>query len=186
MIEKPERRLLMRNREIAAGEAERRHGAQRRFQPAGLDRQRRVAALDPILREPVIMDFRRARMRDRPAHDSGENKAMAVRHVLVSSSRVRGDGKSGAAKLDERGFIRRLLAQRVDSREPWTPPRRSDQRVERRARPGDDRLDRAVAPVARPAGEIERERLADEKGAIADALHPAFDEKADDLPIAHD
>ncbi len=45
-------------------------------QPLRRDRQRHVAAGKPMLGEPEIVQHRRARLRDRPAHHGGEQETV--------------------------------------------------------------------------------------------------------------
>ena len=76
------RLLLVRDRQVAAAEAERRQRPQRRFQLSRLDRQRHVGAVDAMFVEPEIVQRRRARMRDRPAHDPGEPRPAGDPHRI--------------------------------------------------------------------------------------------------------
>ena len=63
-------RLLVGNRDIAAGEALLAHAAQKRCDLVGPHRPLRVAAGDPVFLQPVAVDERRARVGDRPADDA--------------------------------------------------------------------------------------------------------------------
>jgi hypothetical protein len=83
LVDQVERGFLMWNRQVAAGKAERRQRAQRRAQAVGLDRQRQVAAGELVLREPVIVQGRRARMHHRPAHQARKQETIPVRHGRI-------------------------------------------------------------------------------------------------------
>jgi hypothetical protein len=76
------RRLLVRDRHVDTREAEGMQRAQRRGQGPGLDRQRHVTALQPVLREPVVVDHRRARMHHRPAHHAGQQELLGLCHRM--------------------------------------------------------------------------------------------------------
>ena len=69
-------------------------------------------------------------------------------------------------------------AQIVDDREAWTLAHFGDERFDGGGRAARQRLDRAVGPVAHPAGDVQSQRRAARELAIADALDGAFDEDA--------
>ncbi len=65
-------RLFVRDGQIAAGEIEHGQGPQRLFERVLLDFERHIAAGEPVMLQPKIMQFWRTRMHDRPAHDAGD------------------------------------------------------------------------------------------------------------------
>ena len=103
--------FLVRDRQVAAGKAERGERAQRRAELTGLDGERHVAALEPVLLEPVVVQLRRARVHHRPAHDAGEQETIGVGHMTT---------------FLYRGLQRRRVALAV--RAPARPPSRGDAR----------------------------------------------------------
>ena len=69
---------FVRNSQVAAGKTEHRQRAQGLLELRCLHRQRHIGASQSILRDPVAMDERRARVRYRPAHDAGQHKRLGV------------------------------------------------------------------------------------------------------------
>ena len=79
--------FLVRDRQIAAREAQRRQRTQCRPELARLDRQRNVAASELVVLEPVVVQMRRARMHHRPAHHAGKQETIGMGHVGPSVRR---------------------------------------------------------------------------------------------------
>jgi hypothetical protein len=79
-VDHTERSLLVRNGQVAAGEAERRERPQRGALAVCLDGKRQVAADQPVLRQPLIVQLRRAGMHHREAHQAGQQEAVRMRH----------------------------------------------------------------------------------------------------------
>ena len=69
---------LVRNRQIASGKTQHGQRPQGRLQRVGAHRQRHIRAAQAVLRNPVAVDQRRARMRHRPAHHAGQHKGLGV------------------------------------------------------------------------------------------------------------
>ena len=78
--------LLVRDGQIAAGETQWMHGAQRRPDLAGFDRQRHIGAGKALLFHPVVVHHGRTRMHHRPTHDSGHMETVGIGHEAASSS----------------------------------------------------------------------------------------------------
>ena len=53
-----------------------------------LDGERHVGAGEPVLREQVVVEDRRARVHHRPAHDAGEQETIGAGHVRLWGAQV--------------------------------------------------------------------------------------------------
>jgi hypothetical protein len=71
-VGEPQRRLLVRDRDVRAHEAHLRHRAQDVLEIRLRDLERNVEAADAVLPEPVAVQRRRPRMGDRGADDAGK------------------------------------------------------------------------------------------------------------------
>ena len=85
-----------------------------------------------------------------------------------------------AAALAQGGLICFLDTMRRNGRGSWSPARSDQELLDHCARTGDKGLHRSVAAVAHPAVELQSPGLAGDENAIADALHGAFDDDAND------
>ena len=56
---------------------------ERRFQALGRNCQRYVGSGQPVLGEPEIVQHRRARLEDRPAHHGGEQETVGRSHWVL-------------------------------------------------------------------------------------------------------
>ena len=80
---------LVRNRDVAAGKAQRRQAFQRGRESLRLHRQQHVGAGQAVLLQPVAVQHRRSRMADRPTHDPCQAVLLPFRHRLCSFVRFR-------------------------------------------------------------------------------------------------
>ena len=119
-----------------------------------------------------------ARSVPRPA--SRRNAADRRRRVLARVSRYAVGRMMNAPVVVAMRLVVLDHAQAVDRREAWPLAHLGDKRLDSRGRAADQRLDRAVGPVAHPAGDAEPQRRAAGELAIADALDVAFDHDAAD------
>ena len=79
-------RLLVGQRDVAAGEALLAQGAQKIGGIAGLDGTAHVTAVDAVALQPIAVDQRRARMRHGPADDAGALHVSITPRDLSSAS----------------------------------------------------------------------------------------------------
>src|SRR5205823_840337 len=66
-VEQREDRLLVRSGDVAAAQTKRRNAAHRGFELLGWHGKQEVSPGDAVVREPMIVNHRRARVRDGPA-----------------------------------------------------------------------------------------------------------------------
>ena len=104
VVDEAERALLVRQRDVAAAEAERRQRADALLQLARVGRERNVGAVDPGLLQPVAVQPRRARMIDRPAEDAGDaglagESLDAHRVTMPCSRRMPSTGSKGKPRM---------------------------------------------------------------------------------------
>ncbi len=92
-------RLLVRDRHIAAGEALGAHAAQESDGILRLDGPLHVAAVDPVLLEPMAVDQRRARMRDRPADDARALSRPSHTSIAPRALNSASSGSSGRPRM---------------------------------------------------------------------------------------
>src|SRR6185295_13090938 len=78
--------LLVRQRDIAAGEALVAQSAQKTGDVTRLNRMAHIAAVDAVALQPIAMNQRRARMRHRPADDTRTYHAPMTPRDLSSAS----------------------------------------------------------------------------------------------------
>ena len=103
LVDHGHRALLVRQREVAAGKAEPGESAQRRLHLVGMHLEGDVSGIDAVLRDPVAVQARRARVRDRPAHDAGDAGGRGVAHRATTpcprrKSRSASSGRPRMAK----------------------------------------------------------------------------------------
>ena len=102
----------------------------------GSDRPLRVAAVDPVLLQPVAVDQRRARMRDRPADDARALCWPVMRRSLRAPCSSASSGSSGRPMMVK---CRPRCARTAGCRGPRSRRRRPSGTRRRRPRPGSDR-----------------------------------------------
>ena len=82
-VEQREDRLLVRRGDVAAAQAERGDAAHRRFEIFRRHRNSSVASGNAILRKPMVVDDRRARVRHRPPQKARNTERVLFCHRLI-------------------------------------------------------------------------------------------------------
>ena len=84
-VDHRERRLLVRNRQIASAKAKDRQRTKRLLDMLRPHRQWEISAINAGLVEPEAVKHRRSGMGHRPSHDAGQARRPADRHAVVEN-----------------------------------------------------------------------------------------------------